>query len=89
MTAGAGAALSHVLIGVGRMAFFQLIRRREFAAWPDQLPSRGTRAAISFHRRTHGCMSHKRGTPAWRGSFHRPHYLANSRLLRRWLYSSV
>jgi len=35
MTAGAGAALSHVLIGVGRMAFFQLIRRREFAA-PDR-----------------------------------------------------
>ena len=66
MTARAGAALSHVLVRVDRIAFFQLIRRREFfdPAGSGFVESEG---GNSFCRRMHGVMSHPQGTPdsAW------------------------
>ncbi|MGZ3311786.1 MAG: hypothetical protein ACXU8R_25065 [Xanthobacteraceae bacterium] len=70
MTERAGAALSHVPIRLGRIAFFSACAAANFSA----LAGSGfteTAGGNSLRRRTHGCMSYPQGTPASAWPFHR------------------
>jgi len=65
MTARAGAALSHVLVRVDRIAFFGSSGAANFSTRPGQASSKAKAGIRSA--RMHGGMSHPQGTPdsAW------------------------